>query len=363
MVSAVICPACHSRNKPSWEYCVRCGESLEEASAEATRAAEARPRVEEGGGPQDLSSLYLVLMLAILLSVVAAACHSIANSPPPPPATPGPFTFGGSVPPSPPAVQATPKPGAADGEAGRRLLAQRKAAEAIPLLERAAADDPGNAEFRQLLGRALWETGDRDGALRRYSEAARMEPARYRLGYAQSLEIAGQLEAAVAEFEGVYAAQPGSTITREGLARLYFLRGDYAKALPLLQQTVAETHDLAVMQQVAYALDKTGDRDGAAEAYRRMLAVEPRADVARSLLAENLFVQGRKDEALAVLQEGLQRSPETPLLQRKLGVILERSGRNAEAAAAYREYARLAPNAPDAAELTARAARLAGSGS
>lgn len=363
MVSAVICPACHSRNKPTWEYCVRCGESLEEAAAAAARAAEARPKVEEAGRPQDLSSLYLVLMLGLLAGVVAAACHSIANSPPPPPATPGPFTFGGPVPPSPQPVEVTAKPGASDGEAGRRLLAQRKAAEAIPLLERAAAADPGNAEFQQLIGRALWETGDREGALRRYSEAARMEPARYRLGYAQSLEIAGQLEAAVAEFEGVYAAQPDSTITREGLGRLYFLRGDYAKALPLLEQTAAETHDLNLMQQVAYALEKTGDRDRAVEAYRRMLAVEPRADAARGLLAENLFVQGKKDEALAVLQEGLQRSPQTPLLQRKLGVILERSGRKAEAAAAYREYARLAPNAPDAAEMTARAARLEGSGS
>ena len=59
-----------------------------------------------------------------------------------------------------------------------------------------------------------------------------------------------------------------------------------------------------------------------------------------------------------MLQEGLQRAPNAPLLQRGLGSVLERSGRPAEAAAAYREYARLAPSAPDAADISARAARL-----
>jgi Flp pilus assembly protein TadD len=295
--------------------------------------------------------------------LVAAACQNIKNSPPPPPPTPGPFTFGGPVPSPPPPVQVAATPGATDGEEGRRLLAQRRATEAVPMLERAALADPGNAEFLQLLGQALWETGDRDGALRRYAQAARLDPARYRVGYAQTLEMAGQVDAAVTEFEGALVSQPANAISEEGLGRLYARRGDYMKAVPLLERTAARTHDPVVMQQLAYALEKSGDRDRAVDAYRNVLAQEPRADVARGLLAEGLFAQGKQDEAVAVLQEGVQRSPQTPLLQRGLGSILERSGRKAEAAAAYREYARLAPNAPDAAEIAARAARLEASGS
>jgi predicted Zn-dependent protease len=323
----------------------------------------ARLRVGEPAPPPDLSSLYLVVTFVLMAGLVVAACQNIANTPPPPPPTPGPFTFGGPVPPSPPPAAAPKKPGASDAEEGRRLLAQKRAAEAIPLLEKAAIADPANAEYPQLLGRALWETGDRAGALRRYAEAARLDPTMYRLGYAQALETAGQSEAAVAEFEGLLAARPDSGITQEGLGRLYYRRGDYARALPLLEKTAAQTRDPVVIQQLAYALEKAGDRDRAAEAYRSVLAAEPGADVARGLLAENLFTQGKKDEAMAVLQEGLQRSPQTPLLHRGLGSLLERSGRSAEAAAAYREYVRLAPNAPDAAEIAARAARLGGAGS
>jgi predicted Zn-dependent protease len=170
--------------------------------------------------------------------------------------------------------------------------------------------------------------------------------------------MAGRLDEATAELEGVVGAQPASAIAKEGLSRLYYRRGEYAKALPLLESLAAQTRDPVVMQQLAYAAEKTGDRERAVATYRDVLAVEPRADVARGLLAENLFAAGRGDDAVAVLREGLQRTPDVPALHRGLGNLLERSGRAAEAAAAYREYARLAPNAPDAATIAARAARL-----
>jgi tetratricopeptide (TPR) repeat protein len=349
MASAIICPACQARNRPKWNYCARCGESLE-----GVAPVEASP--EEAAPPPDLSTLYLVLMIAVVAGTFALACRDLASQPAPPAATPGVFSFGG--PPSPvPSPSPGRQPANADAEAGRRLLAQGKAAEAIPLLENAAAESPGSAEYQHLLGQALWNTGDREAAVRSYGEAASLAPA-YRLGYAQALETVGRLDDASAEFEAVVAAQPESAIAQEGLGRLYYRRGEFAKALPLLEGLAAQTRDPVVLQQLAYAAEKTGDRERAITTYRDVLAVEPRADIARGLLAESLMSAGRKDDAIGVLQEGLQRSPEAPLLQRGLGNVLERSGRAAEAAAAYREYARLAPNAPDAAEITARAARL-----
>jgi Flp pilus assembly protein TadD len=63
-----------------------------------------------------------------------------------------------------------------------------------------------------------------------------------------------------------------------------------------------------------------------------------------------------------VLQDGIKAAPTTPHLQRQLGSVLERSGRRTEAAAAYRAYARLAPNAPDARAMSDRAAALEGAG-
>jgi tetratricopeptide (TPR) repeat protein len=350
MASAILCPACQARNRPKWDFCVRCGESLE-------GAAVAEPRPEAEAPPRDLSRLYLAFMVAVLAGTLAMACREIARQPEPPAATPGVFSFGG--PPSPgPSPAAVGRRTDANAEEGRRLLARGQVEEAIRLLETAAAENPENGEYRQLLGRARWASGDREGAVTEYAQAASIDPAAYRLGYAQSLEMVGRLDEATTEFEAVMEAQPESAIAQEGLGRLYYRRGEYAKALPLLESVARQTRDLVILNQVAYAAEKAGDRERAIATYRDVLAAQPTAHVTRGLLAESLLAAGRKDDAIAVLKEGLQTSPEAPLLHRGLGSALERSGRAAEAAATYREYVRLAPNAPDAAEIAARAARL-----
>jgi len=296
-------------------------------------------------------------MVAVAIGTVVLACRDIATQPPPPAATPGVFTFGGppaSGSPSPsPAVVST-----SDVEEARRLMSQGNLAQAVPLLQKATAENPGNAEYPHLLGRALWATGDRESALASYEQAARLDPGAYRLEFAQALETMGRTDEAAAQLEAALVAQPGATIVQEGLSRIYYNKGEFAKAVPLLESVAARTKDPVVMQQLAFAADKAGDPERAISTYREVLAVQPRADVARGLLAESLLASGRSNEALTVLQEGVQAAPNAPLLQRGLGSVFERSGRPAEAAAAYREYTRLAPNAPDAAEVAARAARL-----
>jgi predicted Zn-dependent protease len=347
MASAVICPACQARNRAQWDFCARCGESLENV---AITEAEVGPAAQG-----DLGPLYLVMMVAVLAGTVALACRDLATHPAPPAASPG--VFGGLAAPA-PAPSPVTQPGSGDAEAGRRLLAQGKGREAIPLLERAAADNPDNAEYQHLLGRALWDTGSREEGLSSYGDAARLEPATYGVGYAEALEILGRSDEATSAFEAVLAAQPANTVAQEGLSRIYYRRGDYARALPLLEGLAVQTRNPVVMQQVAYAAEKTGDRERAIATYRAVLAAEPRSDVVRELLAESLMAAGRKEDAIGLLREGLQRTPEAPLLQRELGSALERTGQPAEAAAAYREFVRLAPNAPEAAQIAERAARL-----
>ena len=295
-------------------------------------------------------------MVAVAVGTVVLACRDIAAQPPSPPPTPGVFGFGG-----PTAASPQPSPVIAtnsDVEEARRLVAQGNLAGAIPFLQKAVGENPGNAEYQHLLGRALWTTGNREGALQSYGQASRLDPVAYRAEYAQALETAGRVDEAITELEAARVTQPGTAIVDETLGRIYYNRGDFAKALPLLEAVAGRTRDPVVLQQLAYAAEKSGDRERAISTYRDVLNAQPGADVARGLLAESLLAAGRNNEALTVLQEGLQRAPDAPLLQRGIGSLYERSGRPAEAAAAYREYARLAPSAPDAADISARAARL-----
>jgi hypothetical protein len=113
-----------SRNRPA--TCVRCGESLRSRNRRGCPEG-------EGSAPPDLSSLYLVIMIAVVAGTLALACRDLASQPAPPAATPGVFSFGG--PPSPgPSLSPASEPVDTDAEAARRLMAEGNATEAIPLL-------------------------------------------------------------------------------------------------------------------------------------------------------------------------------------------------------------------------------------
>jgi tetratricopeptide (TPR) repeat protein len=352
---AVVCPKCGALNRQTWEFCARCNESLEGALPADEGAA---PVEEEAPAPSSVSANLLALLGLVVLVGLGIWGWRYASQAPPLDA-PDPSLF--TVATRPVELPKAPPPtgtGAADYDAGRRLMNSGDLAGAVERLADAVAADPDNAEYQNAYGHALWRSGDREAALAAHAEAARLD-ARLQVQYARSLDVAGRSEEAAREYEEILANNPGASTVQEDLGRLLFRTGQYTKAASYLQQAVQSRPDDPVLQQeLAYALEQAGNPAQAATVYQQVLKQAPQAVISRSLLAENLVSRGRKDEALALLREGLKDTPGAPLLQRQLGSVLERSGRPAEAAAAYRAYARLAPNAPDAREIATRAARL-----
>ncbi len=358
---AVVCPKCGALNRPTWEFCARCNEPLEGAiavdeSVGPATAAEAEPGVSSAPA----NTIALAGLLALVI-VGAAAWRAFSSAPSVGAPDPSVFTIG-TEPAELPKASPPAAPGAVDYDNGRRALNAGDLSGAVARLGAAVAADPTKAEYRNVYGHALWRSGDRDGALAAHAEAARLDP-RLQMQYARSLDVAGRSAEAVAQYERILARNPKAATVNEDLGRLLFRSGDYTGAAAHLQSAVQSRPDDPVLQQeLAYSLDQAGDRAQAAAAYRKVLEKAPEAVISRSLLADNLVDQGKKQEALAVLREGLRAQPEAPLLQRQMGSVLERSGRPRDAAAAYRAYAGLAPNAPDAKDLLARAARLASAG-
>ena len=223
--------------------------------------------------------------------------------------------------------------------------------------------DPTNAEYRNAYAHALWRSGDRDGALAAHAEAARLDP-RLQMQYARSLDVAGRPAEALAQYQQILDEEPlgldGARGPRAPAVPQRRLQGRRRPPAERRSGRGPTTRCCSRSSPTRSTRPATAPRPPrpTARCWRRL----PGAVVSRSLLAENLVEQGRQDEALAVLQEGLRAQPQAPLLQRQLGSVLERSGRPREAAAAYRAYAEQAPNAPDAKELLARAARLEAAG-
>jgi predicted Zn-dependent protease len=356
-----ICPSCDSRNKLKWEYCVRCGESLQEvpAGGEApepaaeTGAAEAANEEFRPGVPW--LSLTGIGAL-VVFGVIALRPRPTAEA-----ARPDPSAFHiPTLPPELPSAAPVEKgPGSEEFERGRALLRRGQAAEAVDLLAQATALDGGNALFRQVYGQALWQAGAKDQAIDQFRVAVRLDADTYRMDLARALAGTGRPADAVLEYEQVLAGSPNNVPAMEDLARLYDGQGETQRALSLWRQVAASNpNDVVKQQSMARVLEKAGDLGGAADVYRDIMSQFRDAHVPRTHLAEILFQQGQGAEAIATVREGLQGYPNSPVLQRGLATLLERAGQTAEAVAAYREYARLAPGAPDARELADRADQL-----
>lgn len=372
---ALLCPSCGARNKPKWEFCARCGESLQGAvvdPAVAKTQVSARGKskgklsilVHEKEADSSLPPGLILGIGVVLLAGLAFAGWRFARSSPASQAA-DPNLFAIPTQPSTRPVLPPPAsgPGADDFNEALRLMAAGKAADALPFLSRAASAVPTNARFSWVWGQALLETGAQDEALARFGEAARLDPKAHGLEYGRALDRAGRSADAAAAFEATLATDPGGVAIQEELGKLHYKGGNFAKAAPLLERAVeARSNDPVLRQELAYALAQTGDKARAVELYRSVLAIAPGAEISRGLLSELLYDQGKGQEAMALLKEGIGHDPEAPLLRRRLANMAERAGDVREASRQYREYVRLAPNAPDAKELAERAARLEGGG-
>jgi Flp pilus assembly protein TadD len=366
---AVTCPHCGTRNKSKWEFCVRCGESIREAvaaaaaetkaakAATATRKAEAAAEARQDPGGSNV--LAFVAVAALLTVGVAGLVYARREGPAPLP-DPSAFTIPAKPTPAPPPPVTQGSPGAQAYAEAMKLGRAGDVQGAVPLFAQAAAEAPDNPIYQHAYGAALWKADQKDEALVAFSDAAALSPETYRLEYAKMLDLAGKSAEAGVEFQTILAAEPSQTDALVGLGLIYSRAKDYEKALPLLRQAAqAHPEDRDVVQALGVALDNKGDTAGAAAAYRTVLEQQPKAVDVRARYAEMLVKLGNLEVAEAVLRKGLNGAPDTAMLERQLGAVLEREGKKVEAARAYRAYARLQPDAPDAKAILSRADQLA----
>ena len=139
---AVVCPACGALNRPTWEFCARCNESLEGAKpSEApagggrTRASLGPPSCRPGCDRRGRGS-----RLRRCSAWPPGASSRAPRRPAPP--DPGLFTFPTRPARDPPGAPRPRGRGAADFDAGRRLLVAGDFAGAVPRLAAAVAADP-----------------------------------------------------------------------------------------------------------------------------------------------------------------------------------------------------------------------------
>jgi Flp pilus assembly protein TadD len=105
---------------------------------------------------------------------------------------------------------------------GQALMAERHHAQAAVVLERAAVQEPGKASILEALGRACYNSGQRERAAEVFEALLEADPsadyAHYGLG--QSLKKLGRIDEARTHLRLAVALDPGSALYRGALDRL-----------------------------------------------------------------------------------------------------------------------------------------------
>jgi len=206
---------------------------------------------------------------------------------------------------------------------GQAFDEQQRAAQAVPLLERALALDPGHTETRLVLGQALIDAGRPGDAiphLQAAMAAGRGAPAAAEVALVQALAAAGR--------------------PREAAARLERLA-----ALPDL-----EVHDLVVVSDLAMHVRSD---DLALRVIDRAITQQPRVALLREKRGLALVMLGRPAEARAELEEARRLDPRSASICLNLAVLEAQEGRLEVARTLARAALQLRPDYQQAKGLLA----------
>ena len=105
---------------------------------------------------------------------------------------------------------------------GQDLLTQRHFAQAAVVLERADREEPGKASILEALGRAYYNSGQRDRSRETFEALLELDPSAHYAHFAlgQSLKQLGRVDEARTHLRLAAALSPTSTVYAAALARL-----------------------------------------------------------------------------------------------------------------------------------------------
>lgn len=192
------------------------------------------------------------------------------------------------------------------------LLAQSRAAEAVPQLEKAVrrTDDP---RLETLLGAALGGAGRRADAIDQLRRTAARRPpfAPAILELAGQLSAAGRNEEAIGVMEEAIGRLPGQIELELALARLHLVGNAREKARAILadlREAAPGRTDISI--ELARAMMLDGEYAAASDVYRHALGLNPEDSLTRAELATCLLEMGERDAGEAALRRAVQGRPQ-----------------------------------------------------
>ncbi len=251
---------------------------------------------------------------------------------------------------------ATPEPAA--GEGMRSLAAAVNRApghDAVMAFDRRFKQAAGLAGAYARVGVALSRAGQVEPGARALERSVSLDPiyAVYFADLRSELDDRPDYSHVAEAFWAAFDSKPVDSGILMGVVGALFERKQASEVVRLtLDARVPQEVRAQAYSYAGMAYEELGMRDQAISAYREALTAP--GDILESAyagLAALLREVGRIEEAIGVLQSGLERYPNAAWLHAQLGLALRESGEDDAAAAELREAARLAPDDDGVARL------------
>jgi tetratricopeptide (TPR) repeat protein len=171
----------------------------------------------------------------------------------------------------------------------------------------------------------LGEAGEHETALKVLDAAGRENPDEPNIRYAHAMLLGqmGKLERMETELRAILLKDPDNTDALNALGyTLADQNRNLTEAADLIGRAYAKApENPAIIDSMGWLKYRQGDLPGAATLLRKAYASFPDHEVAAHL-GEVLWVQGQRDEALKIWQDGLSRHPTSTLI----GITMKRLG-------------------------------------
>jgi tetratricopeptide (TPR) repeat protein len=227
---------------------------------------------------------------------------------------------------------------------GLSLLADQKAADAVPYLQRVVAAMPGRTQARVALARALGESGHVAESEDNIREAMERDPAQAALTRAEKALGESRMEEAEKLLRELLAGDPDNVRALRLLATIAIEAGRYKPALKLLQRAVSlEPGFVPGWNELANLHMKQDNYDEALKAVQRSIEMDPRLVQSHITLGNLLTRAQRHEESLDAYRTALEINPRNAGALSGMGHVLKTIGRQEEAIETYRECIELHP--------------------
>ena len=232
------------------------------------------------------------------------------------------------------------------------LVAQNQSARGIALVQQYVSSNPNDANGHQALGAQYVSAKNYGAARTEFERTIQLDPNNMQayLSLGKVFEVTGQIHPAIAQYQKALDLQPKYAPLATMVGNLYLEEGDLETARKYYEQalSVAPNFPIAIANIAWVDAQEDKNLDIALGMAQKAKSLMPEMPSITDTLGWVMYKRGSYDSAVPLLQECVQKSPDSAKFRFHLGMTLLAAGQKAKGKVQLETAMRMNLDTPDA---------------